>query len=472
MKLNKIAGLITITAILLAGCSSDSDSHKHTFAAEWSSDEATHWHAATCGHTDQKKDQTAHTWNHEDYQYDSESGKEIRTCTECSYVDDQEHQHATTAALSKDGTNHWKVCDACGGNYEVIAHTEDTGTITTAPTCVTKGVKTYKCAVCDEILRTEEIPELYSSPVDAETGLAATSSSTYIYFGVFPKTVLPETRTVTVDETVSVSMGANTYYPGSDGNYYAKVKENCCVSSGYTYTDGTTVKQSGADSYRYFKVEPVKWKVLTTNYNGKALLLAEDILTANVSYYEDYQNNRTIDGKTVYPNNYKHSQIRAYLNGLSYQGQTSEVTTWSGNGFLQTAFTATAQSKIAKTEVDNRKETTGYSEYTYAADCACENTTDKIFLLSESEVINTAYGFAAYDSSGQGNARIRVTTDFAKANRAYQSTTAGIGGDWRLRSPSSDSSYARIVNVDGYAGNDGSVYDKPCGVVPALSISF
>ena len=116
------------------------------------SDEATHWHAATCGHTDQKKDQAAHattaalskdgtnhwkvcdvcggsyeviahTWNHEDYQYDSESGKEIRTCTECSYVDEQEHQHKTTAALSKDGTNHWKVCDACGGNYEVTAHT-------------------------------------------------------------------------------------------------------------------------------------------------------------------------------------------------------------------------------------------------------------------------------------------------------------------------------------------------------------
>ena len=466
----------------MSGCSSDSDSHKHTFAAEWSSDEATHWHAATCGHTDQKKDQAA---------------------------------HATTAALSKDGTNHWKVCDVCGGNYEVtahtedtgtettaptcvtkgvmtykcavceevlrteeievIAHTEDTGTVTTAPTCVTKGVRTFKCTVCDEILRTEEIPELYSSPVDAETGLAATSSSTYIYFGVFPKTVLPETSTVTIDENVSVTMGANTYYKGSNGNYYAKAKENCYESSGYTYTDGTTVKQSGADSYRYFKVEPVKWKVVTNNYNntGKALLLAEDILTANVPYYEDYQNNRTIDGKTVYPNNCKHSQIRAYLNGLSYQGQTSEVTTWRGNGFMQTAFTTTAQSKIADTEVDNSKETTGYSESTYAANYACENTTDKIFLLSESEVINSDYGFAAYDSYGVGNARIRVTTDYAKANYAYQSTTDGFGGDWWLRSPSYiRSRYARHVSSDGYADSNDSVNDTSYGVVPALSISF
>ena len=496
----KLTGLALAAALALgmSGCSSDSDSHKHTFAAEWSSDEATHWHAATCGHTDQKKDQaahattaalskdgtshwkvcdvcggnyevTAHTWNHEDYQYDSESGKEIRTCTECSYVDDQEHQHETTAALSKDGTNHWKVCDVCGGNYEVTAHTEDTGTVTTAPTCVTKGVRTFKCTVCDEILRTEEIPELYSSPVDAETGLAATSSSTYIYFGVFPKTVLPETSTVTIDENVSVTMGANTYYKGSDGEYYAKVTAKTHISS-YKYTDESATTNGAV---RYFKVEPVKWKVLTTNYNGKALLLAEDILTANVPYYEDYQNNRTIDGKTVYPNNYKHSQIRAYLNGLSYQGQTSEVTTWRGNGFMQTAFTTTAQSKIADTEVDNSKETTGYSESTYAANYACENTTDKIFLLSESEVINSDYGFAAYDSYGVGNARIRVTTDYAKANYAYQSTTDGFGGDWWLRSPSYiRSRYARHVSSDGYADSNDSVNDTSYGVVPALSISF
>ena len=541
-----VLALALALALGMSGCSRESDSHKHTFAAEWSSDEATHWHAATCGHTDQKKDQaahettaalskdgtnhwkvcdvcggnyevTAHTWIHEDYQYDSESGKEIRTCTECIYVDDQEHQHETTAALSKDGTNHWKVCDVCGGNYEVTAHTEDTGTITTAPTCVTKGVKTYKCAVCEEVLRTEEIeviahtedtgtvttaptcvtkgvrtykctvceeafrteeiPELYSSPVDAETGLAATSSSTYIYFGVFPKTVLPETSDVTVDENVSVTMGANTYYKGSDANWYAKVKENCFGSSGYTYTDGTTVKQSGADSNRYFKVEPVKWKVLTNNYNntGKALLLAENILTANVPYYEDYKNNRTIDRSLVYPNNYKHSQIRAYLNGLSYQGQSSEVTTWSGNGFLQTAFTATAQSKIAETEVDNSAaSTTDAGNNILEATCeACENTSDKIFLLSESEVTNSDYGFAAYNSYGVGNARIRVTTDYAKANYALQSITDGYGGDWLLRSPNCYyCNFVHFVLYDGNADINDFVNVWAFGVVPALSISL
>ena len=504
----KLTGLALAAALALgmSGCSSDSDSHKHTFAAEWSSDEATHWHAATCGHTDQKKDQaahattaalskdgtshwkvcdvcggnyevTSHTWNHEDYQYDSESGKEIRTCTECSYVDDQEHQHATTAALSKDGTNHWKVCDACGGNYEVTAHTEDTGTVTTAPTCVTKGVRTYNCAVCKAYLRTEEISELYSSPVDAETGLAATWSSTYIYFGVFPKTVLPETSDLTVDENISVTMGANTYYKGSDGNWYAKVKENCYAPSRYTYTDGTTVKQSGANSNRYFKVEPVKWKVLTNNYNdtGKALLLAEDILTANVPYYVSSEN-RTVSNKTVYPNNYKYSTIRAYLNGKYESDDTQVKTAFENKGFLQTAFTATAQSLIAENAVDNSADSTTDSgnNITKAKSYACANTTDKIFLLSEKEVTTRAYGFASYDSYGRGNARIRVTTDYAKANYAGQSTTDGYGGLWWLRSPSYiGSRLAHYVDTDG----DADIIDYFLhvffgGVVPALSISF
>lgn len=316
--------------------------------------------------------------------------------------------------------------------------------------------------------------DLYETPVDSETGADATSTSKYIYFGVFPKTVLPEGSTVTVDETDSVTMGANTYYKGNDGNYYAKVKEDCYDSSGYTYTDKTTVKQSRANSYRYFKVEPIKWRVLTINYKGKALLLADDILTSKVPYYNcnSYYNTRTVGSDTnIYPNNYKYSQIRAYLNGLDYyydQSSTSTVkkTDYTGKGFLQTAFTAIAQSKIAETVVDNSEETTGDSKNTYA----CANTTDKIFLLSQKEV-STVYDFAAYTSWGKENARI-VTTDYAKANHAFQSSTDGYGGIWWLRSPNyNDSDYARYVNFDGLANYKGTVRSF-IGVVPALSISL
>lgn len=310
----------------------------------------------------------------------------------------------------------------------------------------------------------------YETPVDAESGEVATAASTYVYFGVFPKTVLPESSGVTVDETEIKIMGANTYYMGNDGNWYEKVTENRDGSSGYIYSDGTTVKHKSAASTRYFKVEPIKWKVLTTDYNGtgRALLLAEDILTANVPYYDVSLSERTIGGNTVYANNYKYSTIRAYLNG-AYESDDEQTKTYEGKGFLQTAFTSSARLLIAETEVDNRAETTGYNESTYATKYACENTTDKIFLLSESEVINSDYGFDSnpYVSIATRN---RVPTDYAKANHAYQND--GSGGTWRLRSPYYDDSYYALGVCDRGGHSHSTVNVTSDGVVPALSISF
>ena len=70
---------------------------------------------------------------------------------------------------------------------------------------------------------------------------------------------VPANSTVTVDETISVKMGADTYYKGSDGEYYAKVKEDAYgTETKYKYSDGTKVKENSSYSYRYFKVEPIK----------------------------------------------------------------------------------------------------------------------------------------------------------------------------------------------------------------------
>lgn len=104
---------------------------------------------------------------------------------------------------------------------------------------------------------------------------------------------------------------------------------------------------------------------------------------------------------------------------------------------------------------------------------ACDPTDDKIFLLSEKEVVQYSKSGEVYQSYGKGNSRIRVTTDFAKANYAYQSTTDGYGGYWYLRSPSNyDSDRARRVFDGGDAYDCDFVYDTSYGVVPALSISF
>ena len=298
----------------------------------------------------------------------------------------------------------------------------------------------------------------------------------YCYFGDWPQTVKADS--VTVNMAKSLTMGSATYYLGDDNNYYAKCTENA-YTTGYKYSDGTDVAQISAGSEKYFKVEPIKWRVLNPGTSGNKILVAENILTANIPYYGS-TDNRVQNTTTIYANNYKYSNIRSYLNGtanhfvLDGGSATANDIDWSGKGFLQTAFTTSAQSLIAESSVDNSDTSTSDASGSIdkAIAYACENTNDKIFLLSEKEVTRTDYGFSAFNESGQGNSRIRVATDYAKANHAYQSTTAGYGGWWWLRSPSYGSSgLVRTILNDGNATRNDGVRGRNGGIVPALSIS-
>ena len=279
---------------------------------------------------------------------------------------------------------------------------------------------------------------------------------TYVALGEWPQTK----ANVEVSSLELVDSGRGYF----KDNYYTDDKGNCYVK----HNDD------------YYKVEPIIWRVLNKDYatTGKALLLAEKILTGGIPYYVN-TSSRTIGNATVYPNNYKYSTIRAWLNGLDVVKSDSENdSTYKDKGFLQTAFTEEARDQIADTEVDNSARSTspdsndkqwnsGENQY------ACANTKDKIFLLSEQEATKEAYGFAEYNEDGKGNTRIRVTTDYAKATGAYQSGTAGYGGWWWLRSPLYDySRNARRIDYDGSANNHGNVDPVEVGVVPALSISL
>lgn len=67
------------------------------------------------------------------------------------------HDYGT--GWESDEDNHWQAC-VCGDIANRDAHTEDGGTVTTAPTETETGVRTYRCVICERILRTETIPVL------------------------------------------------------------------------------------------------------------------------------------------------------------------------------------------------------------------------------------------------------------------------------------------------------------------------
>ncbi len=274
----------------------------------------------------------------------------------------------------------------------------------------------------------------------------------YVLFGSYPKTYQSDTSVITTTQD------ENGYYLGTDGNRYVKVASAKAYDSDSKFKDGTAIVSG---TTYYFKIEPIKWRILKTE-NGKVLLLCEDIIDAH--HFYSSTSDRTINGSTIYANNYKYSDIRAWLNGYGQEEGNTGGENWLGTGFLQKAFTTAEQNSILTTEVKNDASTTDSSSNSYASD---EKTNDKIFLMSYQDMINTEYGFS---SSNVNSSRIRKPTDYAGANNAaYYSD--GSGEYW-LRSPWSTSfTYAFDVRQNGKLSGFNDVDDSGIGVVPALYIS-
>ena len=184
-----------------------------------------------------------------------------------------------------------------------------------------------------------------------------------------------------------------------------------------------------------------------------------------MKYYE-LGLDRKISGTTIYANNYEYSYVRADLNGLVRYGENGTTTGVSkiddrylGKGLLQKAFTGAQSNLIQVTAVDNSAITTGSSSNSYY----CDNTNDKIFLLSYQELTNTNY-------FSDDKARIKYPTDYARAIGAYSNTPGGVRG-YLARSPNADSA-TNALFVDG----DGRMYysfvHSSGYVVPALFLSI
>lgn len=308
---------------------------------------------------------------------------------------------------------------------------------------------------------------------------------TLVKFGDWPQTIKADD--VTVDENKSVEVGLFVYYKGSDGAWYAKCEENA-FTDGLTYSDGTSVARKIEKSTKYFKVEPLLWRVLTTDFDhdgdettaGKKLLFMEDVITTEK--FDDAYNEQTVNGTTVYPNNYEYSKVRAYLNGLVYEkGSTKNKTAFEDKGFLQTAFTEKDRKHIVKTKVDNSSESfTDCEEKTLTREYPeCKDTEDKLFLLSMREVTDPSFGFGKISREDLGEemlfdpVRVRQSKDFAKAQGANNGFY-GKGTMWWLRSPDTwdendIKTCAKRVWDDGRITGSWA-YNVSYGVVPALCL--
>lgn len=308
-------------------------------------------------------------------------------------------------------------------------------------------------------------PEI--TPVTGDATYAATYTAAFhfsasdgdvIEFGEFPQTVVEDSAVLSGLASASDSDGDG--WLDYEGKEYAYLASASPYKSTYTSASGNVTFATG--SAYYFEVEPLLWKVLDAS-SGLLMSLYE---LEGMQFYTS-TDNRTVDGNTVYPNNYEYSNIRAWMNGLDGSGYN--VSDYSGKGFYDLAFAGDEKALIQTTSVDNSASSTGNSSNSYA----CEDTEDKVFALSCADVTNSSYGFNSSYNYGDSARRAQVT-DYALATGAFMSTNTSYLriGYWWLRSPFySYPSNARDVSFGGYSSTAYNVGYSFIGARPALKIT-
>ena len=273
----------------------------------------------------------------------------------------------------------------------------------------------------------------------------------YVFFGKYPQTV--ETNLEVIASLENISITNSLGYIEYNGNEYIKMIASTWSSSCKFINNDTIIE--GATYY--FKVEPIKWRVLESKEGTYTLI--SNVILDNPCFYNLKDQSRTVNGLTIYPNNYEFSNIRAWLNG--YNGTSYNVNDYTNKGFIDIAFTYAEMQLINSTLVDNSLSSTGYTSNPYT----CDNTTDKVYLLSYSEATNSKYGLSS-------SSRLAQISDFVRAKGIYFKSNYNGNGYWWLRSPLNGyDNIVRSVKYDGSTSNN-YVDENFYGVRPVLNINL
>ncbi len=136
----------------------DPPKHEHTYSGDWTSDAESHWHKASCEHTDEISSKSAHMWDEGSVTVaptEEADGAIVYKCVVCAYekteaIEKLAHNHTYESDWTSDAENHWHAA-SCEHTEELSSkgtHMWDEGTVTVTPTEGADGAIVYKCVVC------------------------------------------------------------------------------------------------------------------------------------------------------------------------------------------------------------------------------------------------------------------------------------------------------------------------------------
>ncbi len=236
-----------------------------------------------------------------------------------------------------------------------------------------------------------------------------------------------------------------------DGEKYRRITREDVMCFDIGESDSTRYYQWGKEiKYHYFKYLPMKWKVLSVN-GAEVFLLADKVL-------DDKQYHIVSEDVT-----WENSTIRSWLNGYGAD-INKQKNDYSKRGFIDVAFSMDDRLAIKNTNIENKANL-------YHGTSGGNNTLDKIFLLSQSEVYTDdakEFGFNL-DGTVEDEARRVKSTLYAKAIGVYGNDY----GDswWWLRSPGYNGITAAQVGSAGWSEGTEAVNSCMQGICPALNLT-
>lgn len=298
--------------------------------------------------------------------------------------------------------------------------------------------------------------------IEEDTMMTAGQKVTWdcIYFGSYPQSEI-----TSKDGSVYNKLKNATSWDNNDttidGVKYRRLKGEDATQ--HAYSGGSEQYYDWNDdytTYHYFKYEPIKWRVLNKDNNDVFLL--SDIALDDQRYNEKWA---TIT--------WEKSSMRSWINGYKASENQPEID-YSNKNFIDTAFSTAQKNAIKTTKVENRNNI-----HYGSAGQGGNDTSDKIFLLSEREVYNTddakKYGFVL-DGEVYDEARRCKCSTYAYAMgtwRNIEDLECNGNALWFLRSPGG-SCYGDVTAVYdfGRVNSGGTSIFSDHSVRPAIHLDF
>ncbi len=277
-----------------------------------------------------------------------------------------------------------------------------------------------------------------TQPTSSTTTTKTTTTSTTTT-STTSKTTTSKTTTTTTDDDI---WDDDDYWDDDDPEACAKPYDAPVrpLDNGQKVEVGNIVTFGSYPQSASGATAPIEWIILDVK-DGKALLLSRYVLDS-VQYNEEYE---------------------------TTTWETSDIREWLNTVFLKAAFSG-AEARLVDS-VSKADKAMGFEDADPGND-----VTDKVFLLSAQDVINTAYGFNTDWSYGyQDPIRIALPTAYAATKDLFIAESGPDDGlaEWWLRSTGGNSGHnASYIYSDGFVCTLGGYVIHNKGVRPSVWVSL